>query len=139
MKKVLISALLMPAMVAIFFAACGGPSSPAEIEMSIWKQVKAGNYEKAVTIWFDNSVKAEEPDKEELKAGIKEFSGKMEASIKKKGGGIKDVKMLEETISEDGNSAKVICEITYNDGSIDKQTGKYVKVDGVWKIDPKMK
>lgn len=48
--------------------------------------------------------------------------------------GLKDVQILEETISEDGNSATLKVKFVYGNGSEEENTQEMVKQDGKWKM-----
>lgn len=115
-------------------AACGGGSSPADIEMSMWKKIQSGDYEKAVELWYDNSEHKEGADPKEVKEFIKAFSEKIKVESDKKGG-IQSVKLDSETFSEDGQTATVSVTVTYKDGTTDSQKNDYKKIDGKWKME----
>jgi hypothetical protein len=48
--------------------------------------------------------------------------------------GLKDVQILEETISEDGNQANLKVKFVYGDGTEEESTQDMVKQDGKWKM-----
>ena len=48
--------------------------------------------------------------------------------------GLKDVQILEETISEDGNEANLKVKFVYGDGTEEESTQDMVKQDGKWKM-----
>ena len=47
-------------------------------------------------------------------------------------GGVTDIEVLSEEISEDGNSAVVKMKITYGNGESEEDETKLVLVDGKW-------
>ena len=49
-------------------------------------------------------------------------------------GGVKNIKIIKETMSEDGNSCVVEAEVEYGDGTTEPANSNFVKVDGEWKI-----
>ena len=55
--------------------------------------------------------------------GMKEYEKK---------GGIKDIEILSETISEDGNTAVVKTKTTFGNGETEEGDQKMVKKDGKW-------
>jgi hypothetical protein len=120
---------------ALFTVSCGSDgNSPAGIEKAMYTQLQKGNYEKAVEILFDNLDNGKEDVNTDEKAeAIKAFAGKAKKSDEAKGG-IKSFEIIEEKISEDGNSATVETKITYGNGTEDTNTSKYVKKDGKWKV-----
>ncbi len=134
MKRKNTTLVVLVSMILTFmFVACSG-KSPADIEMSMWKQVQKGNYEDAMEILVKNSMRSEDDTPEKQREVVTMFAEKVKASCEEKGG-IKDIKLLEESISEDGNTALVTLEITYKNGSTKEERSKYKKVDGDWKID----
>ena len=48
-------------------------------------------------------------------------------------GGIESYTLVSEEIAEDGNTAKVVYEITYGDGTKKNETINLINVDGAWK------
>ena len=145
MKKVSVVLLLFAVAMCLSLTSCGGggiggEKSPSDIEMGMWKLVQKGNYQKAVDYWFDNSVDedAKGASKEQVKAMSAMFTEKMKQSMDEKGG-LKEIKIQSEEISEDGMTAKVEVLLTYGDGSTEEQTSKYKKVDGKWKMNNSMK
>jgi phosphoribosylformimino-5-aminoimidazole carboxamide ribonucleotide (ProFAR) isomerase len=127
--------VLMVAAIALFAANCGGSSNtPAGIEKAIYSQLQKGNYEKAVTLYFDNLDGAKEYDSAEEKAEeIKAFAEKTQQSDEAKGG-LKSFEIVNETISEDGLSTILETKAVYGDGSEQTKKSKYVNIDGVWKL-----
>jgi uncharacterized protein with von Willebrand factor type A (vWA) domain len=129
-----VRSILAVAAIAFFAAGCGGGSnSPAGIEKAIYSQLQKGNYEKAVEILADNLDGNKTPTAEEKAQFVKGLNEKAKQSTDAKGG-IKSFEIVSETISEDGESAKVETKIVYGNGKEEPQTTKYVKKDGAWKI-----
>ena len=57
------------------------------------------------------------------------------APMLEKKGGLKSIKAISETISEDGKSAKVEVNITYGNGTEEKQAGDLILDEsGYWKL-----
>ncbi len=128
------SVLMLSVCVFVLMCCSGGSTGPADIEMQIWNQLKKGDCKKAVQIMYDNSVNQRE-DKAQVAMEIAALSEKMEQSLKEMGG-IKDVQLVEEEISDDGMSAEVTVKYTTKDGTEEESTSKYVKVDNKWKYKP---
>jgi hypothetical protein len=59
---------------------------------------------------------------------FKEKAGK---AIEKKGG-IKKFEVVEETISEDGKTAKVTMKYEYGNGTSETESNDFILVDGKW-------
>ena len=142
MKKVLVILSIVAVTMSLLLVSCGGGASggksPSDVELGFWKLVQKGNYEKAADYWMENSTDDDKGQKEQMKAMSAMFSEKIKQSVEEKGG-LKDVKIESETISEDGLTAKVEVLLINGDGTTDEQTKKYRKVDGKWKMDNAVK
>ncbi|MDR3328013.1 MAG: DUF4878 domain-containing protein [Prevotellaceae bacterium] len=126
--------------VAMFVLAscCGVGNSPASIEMSIQKEIQKGNFEKGVDLFIKNTNFEKQEDAEQMKLLVLSFKEKIEQQSEAKGG-VKEVKLVKESIDEENNTATVETAVVYNDGSEEANTSDYVRVDGKWKIDPMKK
>jgi len=139
MKKLhLMTRLFVCVLLTGFLVSCSS-DTPASITMSMWNQMKKGNYDKAIDIWFDHADKSAMGEAQGMAGGdekqmMKVLAEKAKQNADKKGG-IKDVEMQNESISEDGMKATVTVKITYNDDSTDTDITKFVKIDNKWKID----
>jgi len=146
MKKVSVVLLFVAAAMCLSLTSCdgggsvSGGKSPSDIEMGMWKLVQKGNYQKAINYWMENSADedAQGASKDQIKAMSSMFSEKMKQSMDEKGG-LKDVKIESETISEDGMTARVEVLLIYGDGTTEEQTSEYIKVDSKWKMNNSMK
>ena len=119
----------------MLFAACSGSGgkTPKQIEMLMWDNLKSGNYVKAVDIWFENSVTDENADVQEQKELIEVFPEIMKSVIEKKGG-IGNVEIISEDISEDGKTVVLTMSIAFKNGVTETENSQYKKVNGRWKI-----
>jgi hypothetical protein len=115
-------------------AGCSSNNSPSAIESEMLTQMKNGNYEKAVELYFKYTNNAkEDTSAEEMAEYTKAFAQKAKESAEKQGG-LKSFEIVSETISEDGTEAEVVSKLVYGDGSDKEETSKYVKVNEQWKI-----
>ena len=134
MKKLFVAVMCMGAMLAT--TSCGGgASTPAEAAADCLELMKDKDYE-----GFVETIKVEADTPEEAKQG-KEM---LVAMLKEKGDammeqkqGIASYTLVSEEVAEDGQTAKVVYDVTYGDGSTDKQKFDMVLVDGEWKQDLK--
>jgi hypothetical protein len=134
MKKLFVAVMCMGAMLAT--TSCGGgASTPAEAAADCIELMKDKDYE-----GFVETIKVEADTPEEAKQG-KEM---LVAMLKEKGDammeqkqGIASYTLVSEEVAEDGQTAKVVYDVTYGDGSTDKQKFDMVLVDGEWKQDLK--
>lgn len=133
MRKVFYFGLFLMTMLMVASCSSETPSAAAK---KYAECIKNGNYEKFV----DGIVIKEKANADE--AQMKEEKEALVAMLKEKGdkqleksGGIKNIEIVSETISEDGNSAKVILKQTYGNGKDEEQSFNMVKQDGKWKMD----
>jgi hypothetical protein len=108
-------------------------SSPGETAKKYAGYIQKGEYEKfADAIAVDQKATPEDnkKNKEMVVALLKDKAGK---TIEDKGG-IKTIDILSETVSEDGNTAKVVLKQTYGNGDAEDSNFDLVKQDGTWKI-----
>lgn len=134
MKKLLYSFVAVA--IVLLVVNCGGKggNSPSDIEKTLYTQLQNGNYEKAAELLMKNLDSNKETTAEEQTQFIKMFSEKAKQSAEAKGG-IKSFEIVEEKISEDGQSATVSTKVVFKDDSESTDKTKYVKKDNVWKID----
>ncbi|MCF8229700.1 MAG: DUF4878 domain-containing protein [Bacteroidales bacterium] len=131
MKKLVYLSMVLLGM-AVILSSCGsgGGSTPADAASHIMKLMQKGDYEGVVDhmqlqVKEGEDIKAQ---KEMLVALMEEKAGK---SMDEKGG-LESYEVLEETISEDGNSASVKVKSIYGNGSEETQDMDFVKEDGKW-------
>jgi hypothetical protein len=138
MKKVSVVLLVVAMAISLSLVSCGGGggSTPADLEKNLWTYVQKGDYEKAIKYWADISVDGD--TKDQMKTMTSMFAEKMKSTMEEKDG-LKEFKIVKETISDDGETATVDVSFTYGNGSTEEQSNKYTKVDGKWKKDNSMK
>ncbi|GAP72004.1 hypothetical protein SAMD00024442_21_55 [Candidatus Symbiothrix dinenymphae] len=132
MKKTM--SLVVAAIAMVFGAtSCGGAETPASIEKSIYAQFQKGDFEKGIELYFANLDNIDRDTPEEVAEAVKVFADKAKQTFEAKDG-LKSYEVLEEIITEDGESARVTGKLIYGDGSEQEEKNQYVKKDGVWKI-----
>lgn len=115
------------------FAACSASNSPGKAAQKYAEYIKEGKYDKfAENIVFDKGVTQEEArkQKEMLITLMKE---KGESSINEKGG-IKEIEIVSEDLSANGDSAKVVLKQTFGNGMSENTNYEMLKQDGKWKM-----
>jgi len=129
MKKV--SIIIGFAIISLMFftTSCSGPSTPGDTLKEFSYAMEKGNTDKVISMFGGEKGEMTAEDKEKLTALL--ASAKEE--IEKKGG-IKSIEIIEETISEDGKTAKVKAKTTFGDGSEDEGSSNFDLIDGEWKI-----
>lgn len=118
----------------IMMAACSGSgSTPSAAFENYSSGIVKGDYDKFVEGIYLSKV---EPDKADAyRENLKEMlASKGKASFDKKGG-LKEIVVLSEEVSEDGNSAVVKFKQVFGDGSEEENNQKMVKVDDKWLMD----
>ncbi|MDR2556355.1 MAG: DUF4878 domain-containing protein [Bacteroidales bacterium] len=122
------------------------PTTPAGIEKAMYEELLKGNYEQAMTVYFNNveNMVFEPLDsnitlEDSRKEYITEFAKKTKESYDAKGG-LKSYEIVKEEIFEDGNTAIVETKLVYGNGTEETDTTKYVKKDdGTWNISGDLK
>lgn len=119
-------------LVMMFIASACSDNSPSGALKSYTKAYIDGDYEKYVDGIYFSKVEGE--DLAEAKSNFVEFikafsSGQSEKDV------LKDIEIISEELSEDGNSAIVKIKEIYKDGSEKEKESKMVKVDGKWLMD----
>ena len=129
MMKQLIRLGLM--LVAVLAMVSCTPSTPGAALKNYMSALSDKDYEK-----FIDGCNISEADKaKEIREGlIAMIQEKGSKTIEKKGG-LKEIEIVSEEMTEDGNSAIVTYKQHYGDGSVKEDTQKMIKVDGKWLMD----
>lgn len=127
--KILFSFALITAIFAVL--SCGGSSTPGDVVKTAMENIADENYDAAVAVYVTN--KGEElSEKEQNK--IKAFLPSGKEDLDKKGG-LKEIQIIKETISEDGTTATVKTQLIYGNGKKGEESDtKLIKVNGKWRI-----
>ena len=128
MKKLLFAIVCLIA--SFTFASCGG-STPADEAANCIELLKNKDYDGFVETINFKGENAEEIDQQ--KAFFKELLTKKVDEMYEQMGGIESYTLVSEEVAEDGNTAKVVYEITYGDGTKKNETINLINVDGEWK------
>ena len=131
--KLLVGIALITAMFAL--VTCGegglGSSSPSDVVKISAGNIADEDYDALVTLYVNKNG---EPLSKEEQDKVKAIMPRMKEEIDKKGG-IKEVIIIEETISEDGTTATVNSQLVFGDGEkSDGDAAELMMVDGEWKI-----
>ena len=107
---------LFAGIVAMFAVSCSqAPATPGDAVVEIYQMIIDGQYEAAAARFY---VDKEDPaDVEEFRSFLTSlFTEKLAPKLQEKGG-ISNVEILSETLSEDGKTAKVSVKLTYGNGT----------------------
>ena len=109
----------------------GGASAPGDIVKTMTENIADENYDAVVAVYV---TKNGEELSEEEQAKIIAFLPAAKEEIDKKGG-LKEVIILEETISEDGTTATVNSQLIYGNGEkSNEDKTRLIKVNGEWRV-----
>lgn len=131
MKKILV--VLSVLAISLGVSSCGGGgtaslnknASPSEVAVAMWKLVQDGDYEAALK----QSAEQKDATPEEIEQ-LAKFAEALYAAV----GGVKEVEVLSEKISEDGQTATVELMLTYGNGKTEKQKEKMVMTEEGWRM-----
>ena len=132
---------ILIAVIAVFAIGCGvgnvDNSSLKGIANAMYTQMQKDNYRKAAEIVWDNMYVSSRSTAEHNKETKKQVIPTLATLLKDKFESKKELKsfeVLEETISEDGETATVKIKFIYMDDSEITKADQYAKQDGVWKF-----
>lgn len=131
MKK-LFSYMLLITVMALFMTSCSS-SGPGSAFKSYMEKMKTGDYKGCAQGFAVDETKTPEQNAKATEMIESILTDKADKAIKEKGG-LKDVEVLEESISEDGNTATLKVKFTYGDGSEQENTQDMIKQNGEWKM-----
>ena len=123
-------------MIALFtLVSCGegglSSSSPGDVVKISAGNIADEDYDALVTLYVNKNG---EPLSKEEQDKIKTIMPEVKKEMDKKGG-LSEVLILNETISEDGKTATVKTQLVFGDGEkSDEDTSKLLNVNGQWKI-----
>ncbi len=131
MKKIFIAVLLAVGMLTL--ASCSSGDTPGKALLGYMDQIQKGDYEAmANAIYFGEYTEEEAETVAKQRA---QFAAMLEtkfANELEKKQGLKDVVILNEEISEDGNSAVVEYKQIWGDGTENTSKQAMVKSNGEW-------
>ena len=131
MKKITRITMLVALMALVsMMVSCsgGGGSSPSAVAKNFVQKIEKGDVDAAVKM-LDGADEATAEEMEKMKAFLAEGTKQMAEK-----GGIKSIEVIDETINEEGNEAKVKTKIVYGDGTTDESSSNLVKKDKGWKV-----
>jgi hypothetical protein len=131
--RLVINILLITALLTL--VSCGegglGSSSPGDVVKISAGNIADEDYDALVTLYVNKNG---EPLSKEEQDKIKTIMPEVKKEIDKKGG-LSEVLILNETISEDGKTATVKTQLVFGNGEkSDEDTSKLLNVNGQWKI-----
>lgn len=122
--------LMLISVVLLVSCAGGKKSSPGESYKQAMTYMAEGEFEKVLDY-------VEKPDGTEITPEEKEQAIAMYGMVKgmiDNQGGMKNIEITGEEISEDGNTAKVSFTVTFGNGETSDDQATMVKVNGKWKV-----
>lgn len=130
MKNSTIYLSILIFILSVSFTACSTTSSktPGKAVITLYETIKNKEFDKTAKMYV--TKEGEKLSEDELKK-IEGFMGMSSKEFEKQDG-IDKVVVNEETVSEDGNSAKVKYTVFYNNGETDDESISLIKVQGDW-------
>lgn len=135
MKKFL-SIFAIALVAAVTLSSCGGGSTPGAAAKKNAELIAVGNYEKLLdNVYYGADKSAEEIA--QTKAMLTSLLTDKVAKEYEQKGGLKTVAIVDETIAEDGQTAKVNLLYTYGDGTTSEEDADMILIDGKWMMNLK--
>jgi len=131
MKK-LFGILVLMSAIALFMTSCTS-SSPGDAFKGYMELMKKGDAKEFAKGFAVDETKTPE-EQEQATQMIESLIGEKTKKMMEEKQGLKDVQVLEETISEDGKSATLKVKFIYGDGSEEESTQEMVKQNDQWKM-----
>ena len=129
MKRITVLLGLVLFSLTVLTTSCSGPSTPGDTLKNFSYAMEKGDIDEVISMFGAGEDEMTEEEKAKLESLIK--AGQEE--IEKKGG-IKSIEIIEEKISDDGETAKVKSKTTFGDGTEDEGSSSFILVDGDWKV-----
>lgn len=118
----------------IFAFACkggiGSGKGPGDVYKDAMNKIADGEYEAVMEMMAIEEGTEATAEELEKTMGI---LGMVNAMIQAKGG-LKSIDIINEEISEDGNSAKIEYKLNFGNGETSEEDSNLVKIDGQWKL-----
>lgn len=116
-----------------FLYSCGGgggsSSKPSDVVDKMMTSIEKGNFDAAIDCIALEGEEISKEDTEKLNGLLGMVKGVLESK-----GGIKSHEVIEEEVSEDGETANVKIKYVYGNGDEDTSDYNLVKEDGKWKV-----
>ncbi len=120
--------LLVATLATAMLLSCG-ETKPSDVAIKSIEYMYRGEMNAYVEL-----LTGTEEQKQNILSMYEEKGDELAKTRDEKLGELKDIKVIKETISEDGNSAKVELEITYSKEEPAKDLVELTKVDGKWLV-----
>jgi len=131
MRNLKIYTILLVVAIAFSFNSCSSEiSMPGDAIVKAYDFMKNKQFEKVAKLYVGK--KGEIFSKEEAKK--MEGLAAMAFEQHEEKDGIKNVEITEETISEDGKTAKIKFIVHFNNGETDNENAEVLNIDGKWLI-----
>ena len=132
MMKKLLGILVLFSAMALFMTSCQS-STPGDAFKGYMELMKKGDIKEFAKGFAVDETKTPEEQQQQTQL-IESLIGDKTKKMMEEKQGLKDVQILEEAISEDGNSANLKVKFIYGDGSEEESAQEMVKQDGKWKM-----
>ncbi|UMB54286.1 DUF4878 domain-containing protein [Lutibacter sp. A64] len=131
MKHLKLASALLLTIVLFSVSSCGSGTSPGDTIKKAYDLMKAKDFEKVTTLYVTGEGKKFSEEEAKKMEGLFGMAAKEEFDNKD---GLKNIVIDNETIAEDGNSARVDYTVNFKNGDSEKENAKLIKIDGKWFI-----
>lgn len=131
MKHLKLASALLLTIVLFSVSSCGSSTSPGDTIKKAYDLMKAKDFEKVTNLYVTGEGKKFSEEEAKKMEGLFGMAAKEEFDNKD---GLKNIVIDNETITEDGNSARVDYTVNFKNGDSEKENAKLIKIDGKWFI-----
>ncbi|WP_298263922.1 DUF4878 domain-containing protein [uncultured Lutibacter sp.] len=131
MKQLKFFLVLFLTTVFLSISSCSSGSAPSDTIKTAYDLMKSKNFKKVAALYVNHDGEKFSEEEAKKMEGLLGMASKEEFDKKN---GLKNIVIDEETISEDGNSAKVKYTVHFKNGDSEKEDAKLIKMNGKWFI-----
>jgi len=131
MKNLKIATVLLVTTVLFSFSSCGSGTSPSDTIKKAYELMKSKDFNKVTDLYVTRDGEKFSEEEAKKMEGLFGMAAKEEFDDK---GGLKNIVIDKETITEDGNSANVKYTVNFKNGDSEKEDARLIKIDGKWFI-----
>lgn len=124
-------------LVTLVISACGPKANtPSAAAEKVAKAMQKGDYKTVVNqMNFDEEEGVSSKDVDDQKEMFASLLEEKASESIAENGGIKSYEIIEETISEDGQTAEVKVKYTYHNNSVETETMSFSNINGDWLLE----
>jgi hypothetical protein len=131
MKHLKLLLVLLLTAVVFSVSSCGSGSAPSDTIKKAYDLMKTKDFEKVTALYVTRDGEMFSEEEAKKMEGLLGMAAKEEFDSKD---GLKNIVIDEETIEEDGQTAKVKYTVHFKNGETEKEDVQLIKIDGKWFI-----